>query len=396
MWGWRACYQRKLLHRVARSAGRVTILLALALSLAACTASWQVTVSQPDGNFFLVDAKVLHGLDDFSEQVEGKQAISVERVLVAAGHSVVDELVVSAKEAEEVHSFEWTSAADGAWWLYDGSVLVGGERVLASHLEVAPSPLLEHAEAAITDIAPTTCAALGLRAPEQFTGRALESLPVDRAVLIFLDGFGYVRYTEALAQGLIPFLSALGEPLIALATYPPITSVSTASLLTGAGPEVHGVDQRGIRKTETETLFDVAASAGLEVVAVEGESLAFELRGAKLRLSGDLDGNGTTDDNVLANALTVLRGGAPDLLFVHFHGIDDAGHTYGPGAPQERAAIQEEDAAVGRIMELLPEHTLVIIFADHGMHKVNEEGRLGNHGHLISRDMFIPIFLASK
>ena len=97
VWGWRACYQRKLLHRVARSAGSVTILLALALSLAACTASWQVTVSQPDGNLFLVDAEVLHGLDDFSEQVEGKQAIPVERVLVAAGHSVVDELVVSAK-----------------------------------------------------------------------------------------------------------------------------------------------------------------------------------------------------------------------------------------------------------------------------------------------------------
>jgi len=382
---------------VARSTGRVAILLALALalSLAACTASWQVTVSQPDGNLFLVDAEVLHGLDDFSEQVEGKQAIPVERVLVAAGHSVVDELVVSAKEAEGDQSLEWASAADGAWWLYNGSLLVGGERVLASHLEVAPSPLLEHAEAAITDIAPTVSAALSIALPDQATGRPLNVPAADQVVLILLDGFGYVWYTEALAQGLIPNLSALGDPLIALANYPPITSVSTASLLTGAGPEVHAVDQRGIRKTETDTLFDVAALSGLTSVAVEGESLSFALRNAEVLLSGDLDGNGSTDDNVLANTLAVLREEAPDVVFIHFHGIDDAGHTYGPGSSEERAVVAEEDAAVGRIIELLPQGTLVIIFADHGMHEVDEDGRLGNHGHLVPRDMLIPVLLVS-
>ena len=382
---------------MARSTGRVAILLALALalSLAACTASWQVTVSQPDGNLFLVDAEVLHGLDDFSEQVEGKQAIPVERVLVAAGHSVVDELVVSAKEAEGDQSLEWASAADGAWWLYNGSLLVGGERVLASHLEVAPSPLLEHDEAAITDIAPTVSAALSIALPDQATGRRLDVPAADQVVLILLDGFGYVRYTEALSEGLIPSLESLGEPLVAVTAYPPITSVATASVLTGASPQVHGVDRRGVRRTDAETLFDVASSAGLEVVAVEGESLTFELRGAELQLSGDLDGNGTTDDNVLANALSVLRGGVPDLLFVHFHGVDDAGHSHGPGAPEASAAIERTDAAVGRIVELLPERTLVIILADHGMHEVDEDGRLGNHGHLVPRDMLIPVLLVS-
>jgi len=31
---------------------------------------------------------------------------------------------------------------------------------------------------------------------------------------------------------------------------------------------------------------------------------------------------------VLANALAVLDFSLPDLLWVHFHGVDDAGHTY--------------------------------------------------------------------
>ena len=383
---------------VDRSTGRVAIILsvALSLSLMGCTSPWQVTMSQPDGNLFVVDAEVLRGLDAFSETVDGGQAVPVERVLVAAGHSAVETINLTVGSDEGNTSLEWAPVAGDAWWLDDGSLLVGEESLRVSRLDIEPPPLLVQAEASITDIAPTISAALGLRPPEQATGRALETVPVDRAVLIFLDGFGYVRYTEALALGLIPNLSALGEPLVATATYPPSTSVSTAALLTGAGPEVHGVDRRGIRKTETETLFDVASSAGLEVVAVEGESLSFELRGAKLQLSGDLDGNGHTDDNVLANALSVLKEVTPDVFFVHFHGIDDAGHNYGPGAPEECAAVQEEDAAVGRILELLPERTLVLIFADHGMHQVNEEGRLGKHEHLIERDMFVPIFVVVK
>ncbi len=48
------------------------------------------------------------------------------------------------------------------------------------------------------------------------------------------------------------------------------------------------------------------------------------------------------------------------------------------------------------MLAALPADTLVIIFADHGMHQVEEEGRLGNHGNLIERDMLIPIWTVNK
>jgi len=256
--------------------------------------------------------------------------------------------------------------------------------------------LLGQVQARITDIAPTVADALGLPAPDQASGSTLEAPAASRALLLFLDGFGYVRYTEALDAGLIPNLSALGQPLAGLTAYPPSTRVGTAALLTGAPPQVNGVDGRSTRSTDIETLFDVATAAGLRVVAVEGEALAFNLRGAEVQLSGDRDGNGSTDDNVLANALAVLDAGMPELFFVHFHGIDDAGHTYAPVTPEEEAVIGEVDAAVGQLLEALPTNTLVIIFADHGMHQVEEEGRLGNHGNLIERDMFIPIWVIRK
>jgi hypothetical protein len=370
-------------------------MLALSLFLVACSPAWQVTVSQPDGGTLVVDSGLLRELEVYSEDVDDGQAVPVERVLVRAGHTSVEELVVTEAEGAE-RRIDWLEVADSAWWWGDGSLSVGGERFQALGLDVEPSSLLSQAQASITDIAPTVCAALGLREPALSTGRVLTTVSVDRVALFFLDGFGYVRYTEALVDGLIPNISSLGEPLLALTTYPPSTSVSTASLLTGAPPELHGVDQSGIRKTDTETLFDVAASAGLTSVAVEGESLAFALRNAEPQLSADFDGNGSTDDNVLTNVLGVLSEGSPDVLFVHFHGIDDAGHTYGPGTPEECAVVAEVDEAMGLVLDLLPSGTLVVVFADHGMHDVNEEGRLGNHGNLVERDMFIPILLTTR
>jgi hypothetical protein len=370
----------------------VTSLCLLLLLLAGCGRNWEATVVAPDGSDVAVDAKVLEDLAAFADEERG---VPLDRVLWTAGHYAIERLTVTEPDGPH-HEFEWPAAAEGAWWQENGQVEIGGEAFPVARVEVEPPALLGQVQAHITDIAPTVAAALGLPAPAQATGHALEAPAASHVLLLFLDGFGYVRYTEALEAGLIPNLAALPEPLTALTEYPPSTRVGSAALLTGAPPQVNGVDGRSVRSTEIETLFDVAAAAGLEVFAVEGEALAFNLRSAEMQLSGDRDGNGGTDDNVLANALAVLDAGMPDLFYVHFHGIDDAGHTYGPGTPEEEAKILEVDAAVAQLLDTLPDDTLIIIFADHGMHLVEEEGRLGNHGNLVERDMFIPIFLTAK
>jgi hypothetical protein len=377
--------------RNTRSCAVASLCILLLLLLAGCGYNWEATVVAPDGSDFAVNGKVLESLAAFADDERG---VPLERVLWTAGHHAIERLILTEPEGAH-HDFQWAAVAEDAWWRENGQVEIDGEAVPVSRVEVEPPVLLGQVQARITDLAPTAAAALGLPAPAQATGSALEAPAASHVLLLFLDGFGYVRYTEALGAGLIPNLATLGEPLLGLTEYPPSTRVGTAALLTGAPPQVNGVDGRSVRSTEVETLFDVAAAAGLDVVAVEGEALAFNLRGAEVQLSGDRDGNGSTDDNVLANALVVLDAGMPDLFYVHFHGIDDAGHTYGPGTPEEEAVLPEVDAAVGRLLEALPTSTLVIIFADHGMHQVEEEGRLGNHGNLIERDMFIPILLAT-
>ena len=368
------------------------IWLLLLVVLAGCGRNWEATVITPEGNDFVVDTQVLEGLADFADEERG---VPLERVLWTAGHYAIERLIVTGPEGAR-SEFEWAAVAEDAWWRENGQVEIGGETFPVSRVKAQPPALLGQVQARIIDLAPTAAAALGLPAPAQASGSALEAPAASHVLLIFLDGFGYLRYNEALDAGLIPNLGALPEPLLGLTEYPPSTRVGTAALLTGAPPGVNGVDGRSGRSTEAETLFDVASTAGLEVVAVEGEALAFNLRAAKVQLSGDRDGDGSTDDNVLANALAVLERGMPRLFFVHFHGIDDAGHTYGPGAPEEEAVIGQVDAAVGQILEALPAETLVLIFADHGMHTVVEEERIGNHGHLIERDMLIPIIVTTK
>ena len=367
---------------------QLVLLLAISVLFAGCQPAWEISLSGLGEGEVLLNHQVWKEYADFGDG----DVVPLEQILYGMGARIIDQITISDPEGG-VSRFAWDEVTEDAWILKNGTLVLTGQEFIPSWLDVSLSPWEEQVQIRIYDLAPTAAGALGIPAPELSTGQAWEVDSADAVLLLFLDGFGYLRYQESLAEGLIPTLANLDPPLVALTTYPPVTTVSSASLLTGTEPRIHGVETRGIRKTGQETLLDVAAAANLEVAAVEGEALAFNLRGAELTLSGDRDGNGGTDDNVLGNTLSALEAGMPDLFYVHFHGIDDQGHEVGPGAPAEVEKIQEVDAAVGQILDHLPAGTLVIIFADHGMHRVEEDGRLGNHGHLIPRDMLIPVWI---
>ena len=368
--------------------GLTGLLLCLALFSAGCGSRWEVTVRGLPGGDKVLNYQIWKEYEDFADE----DAIPLEQFFYGFGARVINKVTIT-DEDNKTQVLDWAQSAEEVLVKKNGSIRLGEEELKPASLVVELSAWEKRVEGQIYDIAPTAAAVLGIPAPALATGAALPADPAQAVLLLFLDGFGYLRYQESLEGGLIPELAKLDPPLIGLTTYPPITTVSTASLLTGTEPPIHGVEVRGIRITETQTLFDVAAQAGLETAAVEGEALAFNLRNTDQVLSGDRDGNGSSDDNVLLNSLAVLENGMPDLFLVHFHGIDDQGHNVGPGAQEEIEKIREVDAAVGEILSRLPEGTMVVIFADHGMHLVDEEGRMGNHGHLIPWDMLIPIWV---
>ena len=119
--------------------------------------------------------------------------------------------------------------------------------------------------------------------------------------------------------------------------------------------------------------------------------MPFNLSNSEIILSGDKDGNGSTDDNVFLNTLSIIETGLPNLLYIHFHGIDDMGHAYGPNSTEVWEKIEEIDGYLEEIIHLLPKDCMVITFSDHGMHGIAGKNDKGNHGNLIDEDMVVFI-----
>ncbi len=365
--------------------------LVLLILCVGCNTRWQVPLAGGAGPLRPIasaDWSTVAG--QVPDEVRDKQALPLERLLWRAGVGTVESLQIGERRYEP-------AALDADLWLLkNGCLQASRETICRASVWITAPVQATAAAASITDPAPTIADALQVPAPSSATGRVLGSYRAGHAAFIVLDGLGYDRAQASIARGDAPFLQSLGEPRLALSVYPSVTRSAIAALLTGTTPERNGVVSRNQRNTEVETLFDGLAQAGKRTVAVEGSSLAFNLRNAELVLSGDRDGNGSTDDNVLANALRAIGEGMPDLLWVHFHGIDDLGHTYGPGSAEQLGKIAEVDSHLRRLVQALPPSTLVLVVADHGMHAVQEGDRLGNHGSLRAEDMLVPLWVTQR
>ena len=368
------------------------ILLALLITvcgaLSGCASKWELALSQGSEALPPVTANAwAEWAETFPQETHDGKALSLERVLWESGVVAVERIDVGSQ------NYAWEDIYLDSWLLKNGQVQIGKKVLKVDSIRVIPPPETAQVTAKLIDLAPTVANALGVDRPELTTGHPLGDYPADRVVFIFLDGFGYLRYQEIKDEGIAPFLDSLGIPMLALSVYPSITKAATAAMITGTTPERNGVRDRSKRATKAETILDTLARANKTSIAVEGDALAFNMPNAEIILSGDRDGNGYSDDNTFANAMTVIQDRMPDFLWIHFHGIDDVGHTCGPHTDQEVAKINEVDGYLEEIFRVLPPDSLVLICADHGMHSVNEGDRLGNHGSLLALDMFVPIWV---
>ena len=213
-----------------------------------------------------------------------------------------------------------------------------------------------------------------------------------KTLVIYLDGFGYDQYLAAAEAGLIPEMATL-EAREALSVYPTITPVTYAAMVSGEDPSVTGVRDRSKHRLGCPTIFGWAEEHGLSTSLIEGNLQILALtRNAVLNV--DVDGDGLTDDEVLAAAQDRLAQGQPDFMLVHFHGIDDTAHDAGPHSEATRRVVAEQDSMVGELLERWQGR--VIVVADHGQHAAEEAGTgavKGEHGDFRSEDLFIPILV---
>jgi hypothetical protein len=71
-------------------------------------------------------------------------------------------------------------------------------------------------------------------------------------------------------------------------------------------------------------------------------------------------------------ALQVLDAEEPDLFFVTLVCVNIVGHMYGTDSPEIRAAVEETDRQIGRLLDHLQtrgwlDDTLIVVASDHGM-----------------------------
>ena len=371
---------------------RSAFLLILTFVLTACQSNWQILLikdSQLSGEITREDVAYY-----IEKSLEATETVPLGQLLYDNGYSIIDQIDLTLQSGES-QTFVWDEIAELAIISEEGAIIVGEKIFDPVSIAISPSMLLDEINVSILDIAPTVADAIGLPVLSGAQGQVRWAVqgPIDQAVMILLDGLQYDKLLSLIDQGVLPFFQNLNTIHAGLSVYPPITTSASAALLTSTPPQEAGVFGYGYRSTDSLTLFDLAAEMDMDVIAVEGASLPFNLRNAETILSGDRDGNGFSDDNVFTNSIEVIDANLPDILYIHFHEIDDMGHSYGPESTEYKSAIISVDQYLSEIYDALPKETFIVIFADHGMHETADGG---NHGTLTAADMIIPIIFLEK
>jgi len=378
-----------------RSVFRIQILLSLFLITVLISSCSQIPSSITVINSITNEEKKA-GVEEHQKletYADDSGSIPLERLFHYLGYQAIKQ--VSFNNADGYHP--WKEIASGTKWLADGSISLNHETIRPDKINVEPDQQADSTEFSILDLAPAILSALSLPGLHDSKSPTLFSQKATHVVLIIMDAFGYLDVQKAQEQGLIPNLLELGKPKMGLTVYPSVTNVVTAALITGVEPEINGVDQSGKRSTKTATIFDQLRSNQKQFSVIEGNSLYLtNLKAEDLILSTDDNQNGTNDDEVFQNAINKINARMPDFLWIHFHGIDDSGHTFGPWSPEYIQRVQAIDGYVKRLLDASPSNTLFLITADHGMHSGSEGQRTGEHGNLIAEDMLIPLFIYLK
>jgi predicted AlkP superfamily pyrophosphatase or phosphodiesterase len=271
------------------------------------------------------------------------------------------------------------------------------------------------------------------RANSQATAPAAARV-VDRVVVISVDGLQPLVYTEPDRHGLkVPTLREMARAGAASpgarSVFPSVTYPAHATIATGVEPGVHGIvtntmwdpeekNQEGWRwyaeDIKVPTLWQAAETSAIPAALV---NLPVTV-GARARwVVPEYWRAGTADDAKLTRALSTpglleaVAARHPDLwakltppnvadeatvdvvvhlletaplglVMAHIWQTDDAQHGGGPGSEEARAAIENADRQLGRVVAAARaagrwERTVIVVVSDHGFARVERQLRPG-------------------
>jgi predicted AlkP superfamily pyrophosphatase or phosphodiesterase len=240
--------------------------------------------------------------------------------------------------------------------------------------------------------------ALGLILPIGPLASAQTARPIpqaDRVIIISIDGMRPDILLRAKSPNLHKLLESGTFTFYAETVPVAITLPSHVSMMTGVSVEKHGItwnDDRTVTNPvypKVSTLFEVAKQAGLTTAIVSGKA-----KFNALAKPGTVDwfwapAKGVTNDIAVAESgNAVLREHKPQVMLVHFPGMDTTGHASGWASPQQFAALERIDELIGGLLVTLENSglansTIVFVATDHG-------GSGKEHGARDPRSLYVP------
>jgi hypothetical protein len=225
-----------------------------------------------------------------------------------------------------------------------------------------------------------------------------------RIIVIGVDGLSVDGVNTANAPRLHQLISRSAWTLEARGVMPTLSSPNWASMITGAGPEQHGITSNGYLRRMVE-IQPVCRGAGGRFPTVF-EALRRQRPESGIAIFHDWRGFSSLLEKNVPDVLQHERGAArtveaavcywkksrPALMFIHIDNVDHAGHDQGWSSRAYYKAVEEADRYIGRIMDMLEDalaldSTYVLVTSDHG-------GKGRGHGKNTLEEIQIPWIFA--
>ncbi|KAA0992462.1 alkaline phosphatase [Dyadobacter aurulentus] len=221
---------------------------------------------------------------------------------------------------------------------------------------------------------------------------------IEHVILIGSDGFGAYAFEKAKVPNLCKLMEEGSWTLKARTVMPSSSAPNGASMVMGAGLELHGytkwgsqspdlpakvLDEYGMFPTVYALLRKEKPNSEIGVI-YEWDGIGYLFPKKAVYKDQNCDG-----DIALTKAATsYVKEKRPNFLYVHLHDVDSVGHNAGHDTPEYYAAIERTDTHIGTINQSIKDagimdKTVIIFTADQG-------GINKSHGAITMQEMQIP------
>jgi len=227
----------------------------------------------------------------------------------------------------------------------------------------------------------------------------LAAAAIQHVLIIGIDGFSNAAISRDRTPNMQRLIDRGSWTLRSRGVMPTVSSPNWMSLLSGAGPELHGVHSNEWERFNKK--IDPACTGPDGIFPGLFGVLHAAKPNAKLAAIHDWKGFGrlverkTADvEHVLgspkatAAAIEYWRANKPYLLWVHLDDVDHAGHGKGWESDEYKKEVSLIDGLVGQLAAAVPaEKTLIVMVSDHG-------GTGTKHGSDTTFELEVPLLFA--